>query len=415
MGDSSALDPRLGGAVYPPVSTSSSPYTLNPLRHLPPVQHFSSKLPSLSTQDPSLPYYGAQQSQPAQLGVPEVQPTEEPLSPLGKNDRNETPKRPRSCEACRALKVKCERGISAGDPCKRCAKADRKCIFTEPSHKRKKKTDSKVAELEKKIDALTASLVAVRNHNARGSESESSEEEESLQSSVRISSTTKSSRKRPRQSYSDEQDLLSPKRLGISSLHSGPAFGRAPTIPSLDAVLRTHEYADVVDRQILSSAKATEIFQFYRETMAPHFPIVVFPTHITAGEIRRTKPVLFLAILSVASRHKHPDIEPILSREITQTYADRVMIKGEKSLELVQAMQVSTIWHVAKSPCDTWSFQLIHLATTMGMALRIVKSNGVSVLGMGIRTRPADQLVETKEETIEKKRALLGCYTLCGV
>ena len=417
MGDSaSVLDPRLGAATYPAVSapsSSSSPYTLNPLRHLPPVQPFSPKLPSLSSQDPGLPYYGAQQSHPSQLGISHKLPTEESLSAHGKNERQDHHKRPRSCEACRSLKVKCERGTLAGDPCKRCAKANRKCIFTEPSHKRKKKTDSKVAELEKKIDALTASLVAVRNHNGRGSESESSEDEESLQQSVRISSSAKSSRKRPRPSYLDERDFLNAKRLGISSVQAGSAFNQPPTIPSLRAALQSHEYADVVDRQILSSAKATEIFQFYREKMAPHFPVVVFPPHVTAGQVRQTKPILFLAILSVASRHKHSDLQLTLSREITQTYADRVIIKGEKSLELVQAMQVSTIWHVAEDPNDTRSFQLIHLATTMGMALRFTNANGVSVLGTGIRSRP-DEAAEPGDETIQKKRALLSCYTLCG-
>ena len=421
MGDSgaAALDPRLGGAAYPPVSTpsSSSPYTLNPLRHLPPVQHFNSKLPSLSSQDPGLPYYGAPQQQPpsGQLGVPDKKPNDGSLSPTTKNDRQEAQKRPRSCEACRALKVKCERGSSAGDPCKRCAKADRRCIFTEPSHKRKKKTDSKVAELEKKIDALTASLVAVRNHNGKGSESESSaEEEEDLQQSIRISSA-KSSRKRPRSSYLHDQDTPSLKKLRVSSLQPGSANGgRGTTIPSLSEALKTHEYADVVDRQILSAAKATEIFQFYREKMVQYFPAVVFPDHVTAGEIRKTKPILFLAILSVASRHKHPDVQQILSREIIQTYADRIIVRGEKSLELVQAMQVSTIWHVAEDANDTRPFQLINLATAMGMALRFTNAKGVSVLGMGIRSRPSHQLVEPKKETTEKKRGLLSCYILCG-
>ena len=76
------------------------------------------------------------------------------------NDPNDL-KRPRACEACRQLKVKCELDDSVPNAtCKRCAKAGRQCIVTAPSRKRQKKTDSRVAELEKKIDALTASLVA---------------------------------------------------------------------------------------------------------------------------------------------------------------------------------------------------------------------------------------------------------------
>jgi len=71
------------------------------------------------------------------------------------------PKRSRACEACRGLKVRCDQDPNNPDaPCKRCAKAKRNCVITAPSRKRQKKTDSRVAELEKKIDALTASLNA---------------------------------------------------------------------------------------------------------------------------------------------------------------------------------------------------------------------------------------------------------------
>jgi hypothetical protein len=90
------------------------------------------------------------------------------------------PKRPRACEACRGLKVRCEFDTNNLDgPCKRCAKANRNCVVTIPSRKRQKKTDSRVAELEKKIDALTASLQATKSQSisvGHGSELESDQD-----------------------------------------------------------------------------------------------------------------------------------------------------------------------------------------------------------------------------------------------
>lgn len=67
-------------------------------------------------------------------------------------------KRPRACDSCRGLKVKCIIDPASRDPCKRCAKAGRQCIVTPPTRKRQKKADGRVAELERKIDALTATL-----------------------------------------------------------------------------------------------------------------------------------------------------------------------------------------------------------------------------------------------------------------
>ena len=56
--------------------------------------------------------------------------------------------------------MKCIIDPTSGLPCKRCAKARRQCIVTPPTRKRQKKADSRVAELERKIDALTATLQA---------------------------------------------------------------------------------------------------------------------------------------------------------------------------------------------------------------------------------------------------------------
>lgn len=54
--------------------------------------------------------------------------------------------------------MKCIIDPASTEPCKRCAKAGRACVVTPPTRKRQKKADGRVAELERKIDALTAKL-----------------------------------------------------------------------------------------------------------------------------------------------------------------------------------------------------------------------------------------------------------------
>lgn len=88
-------------------------------------------------------------------------------------------KRPRACDACRQLKVRCEPDDkNPSGSCKRCAKANRRCVVTPPTRKRQKKTDSRVSELEKKIDALTASLQASRRVDTITSPDGQSQEQE---------------------------------------------------------------------------------------------------------------------------------------------------------------------------------------------------------------------------------------------
>lgn len=179
-----------------------------------------------------------------------------------------------------------------------------------------------------------------------------------------------------------------------------------------DSNIPFHEYADVIDRKILDAVTATNIFEFYNENMAPHMPIVVFPSDVTAGTIRKTKPTLFLAILSVASAQKNPELQGVLTREIMRAYADRLICKREKSLELIQALQVSTIWYST----DANFYQLIHLAAVMGIEL------GMSSRARGKRDRLLelwrdDSRVKPDlegKDFLDSKRAWLGCYFLCA-
>ena len=82
----------------------------------------------------------------------ESHPADAPIDP---DDPHVELKRSRACEPCRQLKVRCDPDPNHPDgSCRRCAKARRACVVTAPSRKRQKKTDSRVTELERKIDAF---------------------------------------------------------------------------------------------------------------------------------------------------------------------------------------------------------------------------------------------------------------------
>jgi len=71
-----------------------------------------------------------------------------------------TGKRRRACEACRRLKVQCNFESSKSETCKRCLKAGRRCIVME--RRRRQVIANSVTELEKKLEALTATLKAIK-------------------------------------------------------------------------------------------------------------------------------------------------------------------------------------------------------------------------------------------------------------
>ena len=350
--------------------------------------------------------------------------------------------------------------------CRRCAKAGRHCVVTLPTRKRQKKTDTRVAELERKIDALTASLQATKNQAGGESDGDSSDEEQEKEESAvysrhnqdqRISSgkapsswprgelptptspkPLRLSIKRARYSPQDGQESSRPEKaaktrtwengsmLKVSTgahLESNKAQSlstsniRASQAPLWDPVTPGHEYADVVDRKIIDAEAATRIFEHYRTNMSPHMPAVVFPPATTAGEVRRTKPTLFLAILSVASYHEFSKIQKTLLREITRVYAESIICKGEKSLELVQALQISTIWYAPEDYRDAKPYQLINMAVSMAIALGLSQKRkfftGLSINGWRENIHSRSTAIE--KGTIENYRAWLACYSLSGM
>lgn len=354
--------------------------------------------------------------------------------------------------------------------CRRCAKAGRPCIVTAPSRKRQKKTDSRVAELEKKINGLEAILHATKDGPTSGSEDGGSYDDgypsrvdfssqhrirrertqstldqgvetagnfqprpsyqsrslEGNRQELENSTGDANSLKRRRSEYQDEEAMSDGHHLSIRNdltvkrspkkssdagntnvlLRTETSKSGASSSILADSATAGNEYFDVIDKKILDAATAAKIFSYYTSSMAVHMPIVVFPSDVTAGIIRKTKPTLFLAILSVASAQDYPHLQGTLTREIMRAYADRLICKHEKSLELIQALQVSTTWYSK----DANFYQLIHMAATMGIELGM--STRMKTELWKDESRAKSEL--TVKNSIDSKRAWLGCYFLCA-
>jgi len=496
------IDPQLRASrssAYGTQHASPSSFAANAIR-LPPPQQQQQQQQQLPSHDGGQPYpYYALPHPPAHTDRQRLQTDvyhhHETLPVVDTNDDvHNDPKKPRACEACRGLKVRCE--PNASDPegaCRRCAKAGRQCIVTYPSRKRQKKTDSRVAELEKRIDALTASLQVtkrsevldlshqsggtspemdgsvLRDTNAESTASPSAQAKEGDETgssgwpqqparahvgtgfqsplmpsprSARSSHTLLGQKRRRADDDEDPQETvpIRPETVGVrkesmagnataypSDVHPFliPKDIRATKRPPTASLASTpsqnnlpaHEYADVIDRKILKSREATEIFDHFTGHMAPHFPAVVFPPDTSAPEIRRTKPTLFLAILSVASGISHPEIQGTLNKELMRAYADRIIVKGEKTLELIQALQVSVIWYAPSEHYEESKFyQLIHIAAVMALDLSLgkrTKRTRPKLLGIW-QDHPFRKTPLPDPHSVECRRAWLGCYFLCG-
>ncbi|KAG0152954.1 hypothetical protein PDIDSM_1913 [Penicillium digitatum] len=346
-------------------------------------------------------------------------------------------KRSGACEPCRQLKVRCDPDPAHPEgSCKRCAKARRTCVVTAPTRKRQKKTDSRVAELERKIDALTATLQASNSTSAlfsggaRQQLSQPGQRDEQLADRGWIGGESKiagSKRQHTGEVKDSSSGLLAPRysRPGSPSAEQIPSHpskhwrrpvsgdSAPPPLPRPEA---GDEFSDMIDRGIIDYNTASAAFERYINQMAPEMPFVVFPPGTTMGEVRRNKPYLFLAIIAVAVGPFNPDAQPILVNETYRLIAEHVVVKGHKSLELVQTIVVCSIWYLPPDNFDEIKFySLTHMAAVMAMELGLNRPTSGSRRGFNmirelIMKKPTGPAFDP--DGPEARRTWVACYYL---
>ena len=154
--------------------------------------------------------------------------------------------------------------------------------------------------------------------------------------------------------------------------------------------------------------------------MAIHLPAVMFSSETTAEEVRKETPILFLSILVAASVGMTGlKMQQELAQVLLGAFADRVIRHTEKSIPLIQALLVATIWYRPPTRYDQMNFyQLTHIAAVMAIDI-----------GMGKKLPPSrrKQMREGNElylashyrttadtDSVEARRTWLGCYFLCA-
>lgn len=276
--------------------------------------------------------------------------------------------------------------------CKRCAKAGRSCVVTVPTRKRQKKTDSRVAELERKIDALTASL------QAQGDVPEPVGGKEETTARRWLGNGSLAGRKRVSTGEVKESSAAADgsESERESSWHQ-PSETREP---------------DVIERGLVDVEAATAAFERYCNFMAPQIPFVIFPPGTTMEDVRRTKPILLHALLAVSIGSVVPSAQVTLVHEFYKLVAEKVVLKGEKSLELVQAISVSWIWYMPPDHFEELKFyQVIHMAVIMGMDIGMNRRTMTNRKPFNlIRDLLGKKPSSLNPDSPETRRAWLGCY-----
>jgi hypothetical protein len=92
-----------------------------------------------------------------------------------------------------------------------------------------------------------------------------------------------------------------------------------------------------------------DLLRAFKEQFAVRFPFILLPPHATSSELRTQKPFLHRAIMMVASQGKRmQQIE--MAKEISMDIAAALILRGERSLDMLQALVTYNAWFVKRTP-----------------------------------------------------------------
>lgn len=168
----------------------------------------------------------------------------------------------------------------------------------------------------------------------------------------------------------------------------------------------------------LDHATMETIFNRYLTDFAPTFPAVIFPPRTKGSDVRKLNPVLFYAILDVASPgFCDLDVQRRLRKLVVQTYVHYMLRTDLYTLGLLQALVVSATWCRSIEPLQPGEqmdiYQLSHTAANMALIMGLGKGLNAESWGTPSTATP-DNRKGNGLLALDAQRVWLGCYYLCS-
>ncbi|KAI1120627.1 hypothetical protein F5Y10DRAFT_257975 [Nemania abortiva] len=361
-------------------------------------------------------------------------------------EQSETPTRTsapygQACTNCAKAKCKCilvahpNPGLGRGSrpTCERCARLGRECKPSSSVRKRgaagsKRATGgptsagasssmsaaSRAANLEQKLEDLVAILKAQASSTSASTSAQAPSQPDVGEL--------------PRQGRSDQSMRVElgvttssvPNRrsndVGNRTVSGGPAvitpastsYATCSTPGSTPSPLP----APVHDT-LTSAAQAEETLMFFRQHHLKSFPFVYLPPDMTAAQLQRDRPYLWLNIHAVCC--KSPLKQAVLSQQTRGELANRILVTCERNIDMLLGSLCLLGWtvHLCFRPTMT---------AVIGMAIAIVTDLRLDKPGQDDDPRIMNcfksahfvKVAHSGVRTMEERRATLACYVMCS-
>jgi hypothetical protein len=228
-----------------------------------------------------------------------------------------------ACLSCRTSKIRCVLDTFAQHgKCKRCFNANSECVFsTIAPRQRRKRTDTRVTVLEKRLSELQAAVDLQRLGQDDGGAAHVTASEIALA---------------PPPGYRDESRTAIEVERYLPEAEDENSIHDTEYQSSLEKLF---------DSGLLSTETATHLFNDFINNVLPQYPILTISKAESFDWFRSQQPTLLFAIIAAACRATNPCLFRKLSVHLRRDLSEQVLVHGNRSIELAQAILVMVEWY----------------------------------------------------------------------
>ncbi|XWX01212.1 hypothetical protein V2A60_009238 [Cordyceps javanica] len=130
------------------------------------------------------------------------------------------------------------------------------------------------------------------------------------------------------------------------------------------------ETVELVPGFSMNFAEAAEYLQIYRKDYMPVFPFVIIEENTKPHELYYSAPALFWMIMAAVAQTSE-EVDTAIKKWLRHHIADKMIVKQEKTLELLQALLVHLIWGSFHFYIDAETPLFMNLAQNIVLDLKL--------------------------------------------
>ncbi|KAI0378161.1 hypothetical protein F5Y04DRAFT_262545 [Hypomontagnella monticulosa] len=336
-----------------------------------------------------------------------------------------------ACTNCSKAKCKCISRGGIGTTCERCQRLGKECIPSVSVRKRatRRPASERTAHLEEKLDDLVSILRAQAAGNPPSLSSYRSASNGDLPGTLpgNLPSSL------PGASTNVDTNAGAALELDpcITAVPAGskitPSGHTVPLPPPVDNYINERPSASTSyptppsvtsspDGSLsLSPAEAEETLRIFQEDFLKFFPFIFIPPDTTAAELQRTKPFLWLNIITVCCPSQPK--KTILSQKIKEYLAQKMLVDLDRNLDLLLGLLTYLGWGMHYFSGKPYIVAYINMASTIITDLRLDKpaqDNYYRELHCFKPSYPYPKIQLSTHRSNEERRATLACFILCS-